>query len=140
MTRIALLIWVFSSWSCKTSCDDADASTTTVVDGTTNQALTIYESAPWDGHYLKFEPQKKLVFLHGLRAVPFNVTAYIAFSPCPLAKPGSCVDDLDPSAEVAVGAGDVSPLSDITEKSFTVSNNTCETFYLRVTAQATGPM
>jgi hypothetical protein len=41
-----------------------------------------------------------------------------------------------PSGEVAAGAGDVSVISSVDEKYFTVRNNSCETFYLRVTASA----
>lgn len=130
------LLCVCALSSCKTSCDNADASVTTVTDGIRNSTLTVYESAAWDGHYLEFRPQKELVFNHGLRTIPFNITTYVGFSPCPLAKRGVCSDDPEPSAEVAEGAGDLSPISDVNEQSFTIRNNTCETFYLRVTAEA----
>jgi hypothetical protein len=85
---------------------------------------------------LKFAPQKKYVFEHHLRATPTTVMTYLGFSPCPLAPQGTCSDDDAPSGEVAAGAGDVSVISDIDEQSFSVRNNTCETFYLRVTAWA----
>jgi len=133
---VAVLPCVCAFWSCKTSCDDADTTKTTVTDGIRNSSLTVYESAAWDGRYLEFRPEKELVFKHGLRAVPFNITSYVGFSPCPLARPNVCSDDLEPSGEVAEAAGDLSPISDVTEQSFTIRNNTCETFYLRVTAEA----
>lgn len=132
----AVLPCLCALWSCKTSCDNADTTATTVTDGIRNSALTVYESAAWDGRYVEFRPQKKLVFEHGLQAIPFNITTYVGFSPCPLAQPGTCSDDPEPSGEVAEAAGDLSPISDVTEQSFTIRNNTCETFYLRVTAEA----
>lgn len=132
---VALLSAV-ATWSCRTSCDNADREPTIVKDGLTNSARTVYESATWDGRYVKFAPEKRLVFEHGLRAIPFQITTYAAFSPCPLASPGTCLDDPNPAGEVAESAGDIAPISDVTEQSFTVHNGTCETFYLRVAAQA----
>lgn len=122
--------------SCGSSCGDADAEPSHVTDGIRNSARTTYQSSGFNDPYLWFPPQKELVFQHGLVAEPFDVNTYVGFSPCPLAEPGSCPDDPSPSGEVAESAGDISPISDVNERSFTVRNRTCQTFYLRVTAQA----
>jgi hypothetical protein len=122
--------------ACNTSCDDEDPVATRVSDGTTNSARTVYESASWDGHYLQFRPGKSLVFEHRLQMTPFDISTFVAFSPCPLAPAGSCPDDDAPSGEVAESAGNIAPISDVNWETFTVTNKTCETFHLRVTAQA----
>lgn len=123
--------------SCKTSCDDGDGSVEVVRDGLVDSARTVYQSVPWDGRYHAFPPQKRLEFEHGLGRVPFDVSPYVAFSPCPLAPPGTCHDDPDPSGEVAQPAGDLFVIYAMDARSFTVRNSTCETFYLRVVALAT---
>jgi hypothetical protein len=106
---------------CRTSCDDAVGSTPEPFEGGRTDATgTVYESAPFAGPLLKLPPQKVYRFTHHLRAAPVAVVPYVSFD--------------EDGKEFAVGAGDLAPVSDVNDTSFRVTNNTCETFYLRVAA------
>lgn len=133
----ALLLGASGAPGCRTSCDDAVDSTPDVFsDGLTDASGMSYQSAPWDGRFLKFPPRKVYEFTHHLRAAPVLVVPYVAFSPCPYAARGTCPDDDSPSEQSAVGAGDLAPITQVNAESFRVTNNTCETLYLRVAAYA----
>ena len=122
---------------CRTSCDDAVDSTPELYSGGQTDATgSSYQSSSWEGHFLKFPPHKVYEFPHHLRAAPFLVVPYVSFSACPYADRGTCSDDDSPSGEAAVAAGDLAPITQVNETSFQVTNNTCETFYLRVAAYA----
>jgi hypothetical protein len=120
--------------SCKTSCDNEDSSATTITDGTTNESRTSYERRRLGRPFPDIPSPEKV----RVRASPFQKTHHDhdlpRIQPCPLTPTGTCQDDPMPSGEVAAGAGDTSAISSITDRSFTIRNNTCETFYLRVTA------
>jgi hypothetical protein len=121
---------------CRTSCDDADPTVEQFSGGQVDASGTSYQSTNFDGHYLKFPPKKVYEFTHHLRAKPFIVVPYVAFSACPYLPRGTCPDDDEPSGQAAVAAGDLAPITQVNATSFRVTNNTCETFYLRVAAYA----
>ena len=61
-----VLIAVYSS--CKTTCSDPEGDDYEAIhSGTTDATRSVYESAPWRGKYLKFRPNKRYRFFHGLR-------------------------------------------------------------------------
>lgn len=118
----ALTFGASAAPGCKTSCDDAVDSTPKTFDGGMIDASgTSYQSAPWSGPFLEFPPSRVYEVRHHLRSTPFIVVPYVAF--------GS-------TGEAALAAGDLAPITDVNETSFRVTNTTCETFYLRVTAYA----
>lgn len=134
---VALAFGASGAPGCRTSCDDAvDSKPDPFSGGQTDPSGSSYQSANWDGHYLKFPPRKVYEFTHHLRAAPFLVVPYVAFSACPYSPRGTCPDDDSPSGQAAVAAGDLAPITQVNETSFRVTNNTCETFYLRVAAYA----
>lgn len=137
MFAVVLAYGSSSAPACQTSCDDAVDRTPEVFDGgQTDASGTLYQSADWQGRYLKFPPRRVFEFVHHLRQTPFIVMPYVAFSPCPYAPEGTCADDKHPAKQSAPAAGDLAPITAVNETSFRVTNNTCETFYLRVTAYA----
>ena len=69
-------------------------------------------------------------------STPVSIMPYVAFSACPYAPKGSCQDDDSPANQSAPASGDLAPITFVSRETFRVTNNTCETFYLRVTAHA----
>jgi len=125
----------FASVGCRTSCSESVGDEPEAVeDGVVNDAATSYENVPWDGRYAFFPPNKRYDFYHHLRDTPVVVQPLLSFTPCPLSPPGTCEDDPNPAAEVAIGAGDISPIEASNKTFVRVRNRTCETFYLRVAA------
>lgn len=115
---------------CDTSCTvDVDPNPEVITSGTTEDG--VYESAPWDGDYQKFAPQKRYEFRHGLGGVPKEVTTYVGFHKTPIGE--------SEFGNVAEVAGNIAIIERVTSESIRVRNDTCETFYLRVVASAAGP-
>ena len=118
---------------CDTSCDDGgDKSDPPVVyeGGSTNAALSSYESDSWDGPYLKFPPQRTYDFHHGLGRRPSAVLSYVGFSESPLGSNGD--------GNISEAAGNEVIIEWVDEQVVRVRNDTCETFYLRLVALALG--
>ncbi|HYO96566.1 MAG TPA: hypothetical protein VER33_18765 [Polyangiaceae bacterium] len=122
----ALLVLGAGGSGCRSSCDNAVSgdSEELVETGRTSADGTVYESSPWDGVYLKFPPEKRYTFPHGLSGTPSVFNSYVSFWEEPLAN----------GQEVSESAGNQVLIEGATATHFTVSNDTCETFYLRVTA------
>jgi hypothetical protein len=115
---------------CDTSCDDGgDKSDPAVVyeGGSTDDALSYYESDSWDGPYLKFPPQRTYDFHHGLGRRPYAVLSYVGFSESPLR---------DGNGNISEAAGNEVIIEWVDEQVVRVRNDTCETFYLRLVALA----
>ncbi|MGC4087052.1 MAG: hypothetical protein QM756_03950 [Polyangiaceae bacterium] len=75
-------------------------------------------------------------FSHHLRATPTLVLPYVAFSRCPFASASTCPKESDRGLrEAALAAGDLAKITDVGRETFKVTNNTCQTLYLRVAAQ-----
>jgi hypothetical protein len=115
---------------CDTSCDDGgDKSDPPVVyeGGSTDAALSYYESDSWDGPYLKFPPQRTYDFHHGLGRRPFAVLSYVGFNESPLGNG---------NGNISEAAGNEVIIEWVDEQVVRVRNDTCETFYLRIVALA----
>jgi hypothetical protein len=111
---------------CKTSCDDDEEGDAEVVTtGTTDATRSVYESAPWAGKYLRFRPDKRYSFVHGLRGTPSVVQAWVGFDEQPLSNyPGN----------ISEAAGNEAIIESVTAERVQIRNDTCETFYLRLVA------
>jgi hypothetical protein len=117
---------------CDTSCDDGgDKGDPPVVyeGGSTNAALSYYESDTWDGPYLKFPPQRTYDFHHGLGRRPSAVLSYVGFSESPLGSSNG-------NGNISEAAGNEVIIEWVDEQVVRVRNDTCETFYLRLVALA----
>ena len=116
---------------CETSCDDGGESDDPPVaydGGSTNAALTYYESDAWDGPYVRFPPQRTFDFHHGLGRRPGAVLTYVGFSSSPLG--------MDGNGNISEAAGNEVIIEWVDDEIVRVRNDTCETFYLRVVAMA----
>lgn len=109
------------------SCDTSGQDPITYRDGLTNESRTYYETSPIDGEYLHFPAGRVYELEHNLRALPFAIDAYLAFSPNPNSSNGG--DGFAPSA------GNQTILN-ADERFIFVRNDTCAEFYLRVVAFA----
>lgn len=120
-----------ANFGCNTSCDDGDDSGAAPVayeGGTTNAALTYYESDSWDGVYLEFPPQRTYDLHHGLGRRPAAVLSYVGFTSSPLGTDGS--------GNISEAAGNEVIIERVDDVLIRVRNDTCETFHLRVVALA----
>ena len=122
-----LALGTLAAPGCRTSCDDAEeGSAERVTDGTTDAASGVYESAPWNGAYHEFLPQKRYEFVHGLAGVPRIVQTFVAFDETPLGERAH--------GNVSEAAGNEVIIEGVDATSIRVRNDTCETFFLRVAA------
>lgn len=128
---LAAALWVLGSGpSCATSCDDAVRDPPeAVTDGTTDDSGSFYESAPWEGAYLKFPPQKRYDFMHGLGDTPDLIQVYVGFTKTPLGDDGQ--------GNISLAVGNEAIIEEVNDEYVRVRNDTCETFYVRLVAGIT---
>ncbi len=121
----------FGPSACKTSCsdNDADLADEEYFDGITDSSGSVYQSTLWNAPFLEFRPQKKYVFHHGLRGIPNVIQVYVGFTPNPLAN-----------ANVAEAAGNIAIVERVDENVVKVRNDTCQRFYMRLTASDPWPL
>jgi hypothetical protein len=122
----ATLFFVAQAPGCTTTCSDPESDDPEEFHGgVTDATRSVYESAPWDGKYLKFRTNKSYVIFHGLRGVPSVVQAWVGFDEAPLRRvPGNASE----------AAGNEAIIEGVTDEFVQIRNDTCETFYLRVVA------
>ena len=89
-----------------------------------------YETAPWDGTYLEFPPQRRYDVYHGLGRVPPVVVTNVGFEATPLVDGGN--------GDTSESAGNIVLIEAVNDEFVRVRTDTCETFYLRVVACAPG--
>lgn len=119
------LLFVAQSSGCKTSCSDPEGDTPEEIQsGVTDATRSVYESAPWNGQWLEFRPNKRYVFVHRLRGIPSVIQAWVGFHSAPLR------DDHN----VSEAAGNEAIVEYVNAEHFQIRNDTCETFYLRAVA------
>ncbi|HLV66355.1 MAG TPA: hypothetical protein VKY73_11115 [Polyangiaceae bacterium] len=124
---LPLLVGPSGGLGCASSCADAvDETPVPVREGTRDGWC--YETAPWDGTYLEFPPQRRFEIHHDLGRVPPVVVTYVGFEATPLVDGGN--------GEIAETAGNIAVIEAVTDEIVRVRNDTCETFYLRVVACA----
>jgi hypothetical protein len=122
----ALAVLVSGS-GCQTSCSNAETGGPEEFHGGSTDATgSVYESAPWNGNYLLFRPQKRYQLFHGLRGTPSVVQAWLGFSSAPLGGAGR--------GNISEGAGNEAIVEAVNDQFVVLRNDTCETFYLRVVA------
>ncbi|HEY8943253.1 MAG TPA: hypothetical protein VIM73_03275, partial [Polyangiaceae bacterium] len=84
-----------------------------------------YESSAWHEDLLRFPPQRRYQFMHGLGAIPKEYQIYVSFWPDALVKDHS----------IAEAAGNIAVVERITDEYIQARNDTCETFYIRLIAE-----
>ncbi len=119
----ALLLVALAHVACSTSCDNTEDGPAQAISADSNSAPDVYESSPWNSEWLRFKPQKRYRFLHGLEGVPTLLQAWVGFDPNPLA-----------GHSASEGVGNIAVWECVNERFVQLRNDTCETFYLRVTA------
>jgi hypothetical protein len=116
---------------CETSCGDGDSDPVLWVDGssTTADGTLTYESTPMNGTWLHFPSGRRFRLVHDLGTANLSIQAYLSFRPQPLGS--------DPSerGSFVMVSGNVALVSNVTEESLMVENNSCENdYYLFVRA------
>jgi hypothetical protein len=124
----AALVFSLANPACTTSCSDEETGGPEEIrGGTTDSTRSVYESTSFSGKYLKFRPNKRYKFFHGLRGTPAVVQAWVGFHEVPLNS------DME-TGNISEAAGNEAILEAVTSEYVTIRNDTCETFYLRLVA------
>jgi hypothetical protein len=124
----AALAFSLGNPACTTSCSDEETGGPEEIrSGTTDATRSVYESTSFSGKYLKFRPNKRYKFFHGLRGTPALVQAWVGFHEVPLNS------DME-TGNISEAAGNEAILEAVTSEYVTIRNDTCETFYLRLVA------
>ena len=117
------------SQGCASTCEGVSSQPVEFLAGITNEARTEYQSGRWDGEYLSFPANRRFDFVHGLHTVPTTYSSYLGFKPIPLEGDGI----------VSESAGNMVVLEEMNERIIGVRNDTCQQFYLRLTASVAPP-
>lgn len=108
---------------CSSTCEGVSDTPIAFLAGITDPTGTVYETSAWDAEYLSFPADRTYDLHHDLRSAPPVVTTYVGFDETPLEK-----------GTVAESAGNIVVIGPVTDEFIRVHNDTCQHFYLRVSA------
>lgn len=126
----AAVLSTFMLSACETSCDGVSSDPVRYEDGRVDAKGTQYATSPFEGPYLHFPPGRVFDLVHDFGSLPSDVAAFLSFHAEPFQ-----VDEKPHRPGFAEAAGDLAVFTCADGQVLRVENTTCETFYLRVTAE-----